>query len=84
MTARDFAWRALGALLMIGSYAASALVPTAVARATALPGFAVAIAGLVLLVQGKRVALALRIERGRHRELPRAIHARHRIRRARL
>ncbi len=83
MTGRDFGWRALGAALVVGSYVLLALAPPDVGTAIALIGFAAAIAGVVLLVQGKRVAAALRVERGRHRELPRAVHARHRVRRMR-
>ncbi|MCW6536023.1 hypothetical protein [Sphingomonas lycopersici] len=80
MTVRDFAWRALGAQLVVAGYAASELAPPEAARPAALFGFAVAIAGAVLIIQGRRAALALIIERGRHRELPRALRARHRAR----
>lgn len=38
-----------------------------------LLGLLVAAGGLLLLIGGKRVALALKIERSRHRELPGAI-----------
>jgi hypothetical protein len=45
-----------------------------------LLGFVLAVAGLALIVQGKRVPAALRIERSRHRLLPQAIRAHRRQR----
>lgn len=68
---RDMGWRALGGALILAGYGMSG-VP-----ATAMPllGFVAAIGGLVLLVQGRRVVTALRVECSRHRGLPLAIHA---------
>ncbi len=45
----------------------------AVPTLSALSGLLVAATGLLLLIGGKQVALALRVERSRHRELPGAI-----------
>jgi hypothetical protein len=72
---RDLAWRGIGlaALALAGAIARS---PGDGGGATGLIAFLVAISGLVLLVQGKRVPLALRIERSRHRNLPQAIRRR--------
>lgn len=83
MTRRDLAWRAVG-IAMIGGGCLTSAVDTGDAGTTAilgLVGFTVAIAGLVLALQGKRVPLALRIERSRHRELPMAIWRRRHTRR---
>lgn len=73
MKARDLAWRGLGlaALALAGALARS----TADGSAGVI-AFLVAILGMVLLVQGKRVPLAVRIERSRHRNLPQAIRRR--------
>ena len=78
MTRRDLAWRATGtalfALACLGGVAGLAGATGKVG----LPGFVLALIGLVLIVRGRRIADALRIERGRHRLLAQAIHARRR------
>lgn len=79
MTGRDLAWRAAGAALI----AAAAAVDLAGA-VPGVPAFLLAIAGLVLLVQGGRAPRALRVERGRHRHLPVALRRRRRAGRAPL
>jgi hypothetical protein len=84
MKRRDVSWRTGGAaLLLLGFGMAVAMPPEAgPARSVlTLAGFLVVITGLVLVINGKRVAMVLRIERSRHRELPLAIHARRRGRR---
>jgi hypothetical protein len=73
----------IGAVAMATGCAIGALVDTgrsATFGGVALLGFALAMGGLILVVQGKRVAAAIRIERGRHRLLPTAIDARRRTR----
>jgi hypothetical protein len=84
MTRRDLFWRAAGAALI----AAGALATRAAASAAAgsadiagLLGVLLAAWGLLLLIGGKRVALALRVERSRHRELPGAIRSARQARR---
>jgi hypothetical protein len=72
MISHDGLWRA-GGVMLIGSGVVLANGSNAL---VGLLGFALTIAGLVLAVQGRRVLLALRIERSRHRELPAMIHAR--------
>ncbi len=76
MTRRDLAWRGLGAVI-----ASAGCVPGLFGRyydnpGLGLLGFVLAMIGLVLIVQGKRAPAALRVEFGRHRMLPHAIHAR--------
>lgn len=76
MRHRDFLWRGIG----LGAFVTAGVVGIADRLAggslIALPAFGVALIGLVLIVQGKRVAVALRIERSRHRGLAAMIHAR--------
>lgn len=75
MTRRDLAWRvsggAIGACGFLLSHAD--LDNADLNTLSGACGFILAIVGLVLLIQGKRIPLALRIERSRHRELPLAI-----------
>lgn len=86
MTRRDLFWRGVGAALFVG---APCLVPLAATDGegahTALTMFCMAmmIFGLVLLVQGKKVALAWRVESSPHRMLPAMIRSRRRERRMR-
>lgn len=83
MMLRDLMWRTSGAVMIAAGYFAT----FASARASGLTliiapaSFLLAAAGLLLFLGGKRVPLALRIERSRHRYLPTAIHARRRARR---
>lgn len=75
---RNLAWRAAGLLMVVAGYAANiACDPDkGFASLIELGGFLLMIAGLVLIVQGRRVGMALRIERSGHRALPLAIHSR--------
>lgn len=75
MTRRDLFWRAAGAALIAAGALATRLAPAAAdgADIVGLLGVLVAAGGLLLLIGGKRVGLALRVERSRHRELPGAI-----------
>ena len=73
MTGRDIAWRAAGVVMIL---AGSASTAADLSVGTTLAGFVLAITGIVFAVQGKRVAVALRIERSHHRELPAVLHAR--------
>lgn len=90
MTLRDVTWRAGGMTLFgiacviglddrLGDGGASG-TGTIVAG---LFSFGLAILGIVLLVQGKRVALAWRVERSPHRNLAAIIHAQRQRRAAR-
>lgn len=76
MKRRDFAWRALGVgiLALAGAIGPGAWLGSR--GGVGFLAFLAAVAGLVLLIQGKRVAVAVRIERSRHRGLPQAIHRR--------
>jgi hypothetical protein len=67
------AWRTTGVVL-----AAAGSLPGLLGRyyddpGLGLLGFVFAVIGLVLIIQGKRVPAALRIELSRHRMLPEAI-----------
>lgn len=75
MTVRDLRWRIAGAtLLIMGHFVVDAATEAAGgADMLGLLGLLVAAGGLLLLIGGKRVALALKVERSRHRELPGAI-----------
>ncbi|GEM_PF-746706 len=83
MTLRDMMWRA-GGLALFGTACAFGFGNrlsdnSAADTGNAVPGllsFGLAIMGIVLLVHGKRVALAWRVERSRHRNLAATIHAR--------
>ena len=86
MTRRDLFWRGLGSLLFIGAPCIVLSASTdSGGSATALTMFCMAmmIFGLVLLVQGKKVALAWRVENSPHRMLPAMIRLRRRERRMR-
>jgi hypothetical protein len=81
MTQRDLFWRAAGATLVGIGYVLTRVATEAAADLLGIVGLLVAAAGLLLLLAGKKAALALRIERSRHRELPGAIRASRRARR---
>ena len=74
MTRRDLAWR-LGGLALFAAASGIGLsnrsvasdTPGAIDMLLGLLGFMLAIAGAVLLVQGKRVQIALLAERRRYR-----------------
>lgn len=76
MTRRDLAWRC-GGVVLFGLACANALVNReSNTGVDGLVRFLIAIFAVVLMVQGKRLALLFRIERSRHRTLASAIHAR--------
>jgi len=84
MTPRDLLWRGLGGVLSVGGPACELLVPGDSGGARGLLTllfFAATVLGIILLVQGKKVALALRIDGSRHRMLPDLIRSRRRERR---
>lgn len=74
MTGRDALWRGAGAATFAGAIGTCALPGIGVA--VQLLCFVLAVAGIVLMIQGRRVPAALRIELSAHRSLPQAIHAR--------
>lgn len=78
MTYRDLIWRSGGIALLVSAAAVRWDAWSGFGSTTGLLAFGLALAGLVLLVQGRRVPAAIRIELGRHRTLPRAVRARHR------
>lgn len=84
MTQRDLFWRTAGATLVGVGYALTRVATDASADLVGIVGLLVAAAGLLLLLAGKKVVLALRVERSRHRELPGAIRASRRARRDQL
>lgn len=81
MTQRDLFWRTAGSALVGVGYALTHVATGADADLVGIVGLLVAAAGLLLLLAGKKAALALRVERSRHRELPGAIRASRRSRR---
>ncbi|EJL20418.1 hypothetical protein PMI02_05537 [Novosphingobium sp. AP12] len=84
MTRRDLLWRCLGGVLLAGGPTCELLAPGDSGGARGiltLLFFAATVLGMVLLVQGKKVALALRIDGSRHRMLPDLIRSRRRERR---
>jgi len=86
MTRRDMIWRGAGAAMIAAGYSlatATSSDGTGLSSLLTLIGFAAAFLGLVLLVQGKRVPLAFRIERSSHRDLPALIRLQRRRRNAR-
>ncbi len=85
MTRRDLLWRGLGAALFVGAPCVDLVTREGgegVRTAVTMLCMASMIFGVVLLVQGKRAALALRVERSSHRMLPAMIRSRCRERRA--
>lgn len=80
MTRRDIAWRGLGVALLAVAGIGEAWSGGDAGQGMGVFGFALAVIGLVLVVQGRRVPAALRIERSQHRLLAQAIHARRRRR----
>ncbi|WP_242137804.1 MULTISPECIES: hypothetical protein [unclassified Sphingomonas] len=76
MTQRDIAWRSLGVALFVAGAAIGVSSRLGESSVPGLAGFLLALFGFVLVVQGKRVPAAFRVERSRHRSLPQSIHAR--------
>lgn len=86
MKPRDVIWRGVGAMLYAGGTAGALLIPVSRAQAQSaviLVCMLAGLSGLVLLVQGKKVMLALRVENSSHRLLPALIRSRRRERRTR-
>jgi len=78
MTRRDRLWRGIGAAFF-GLACAIGIVPgLSDPDPLGLFGFALAMTGLVLMVQGRRVPATWKILRSRHHALPEAIVARRR------
>jgi hypothetical protein len=75
MTPRDLAWRGVGAVAFLFAAGVGLADRLDGGSLLALPAFGLALIGLVLIVQGKRVAAAVRVERSRHRTLVAAIRA---------
>ncbi|MDX5984254.1 hypothetical protein [Sphingomonas echinoides] len=75
MTPRDRAWRGVGVVAFLFAAGVGLADRLDGGSLLALPAFALALIGLVLIVQGKRVAAAVRVERSRHRTLVAAIRA---------
>lgn len=79
MTRRDVVWRAFGASLSIGGCVAASMLD----RPPLTVGlFLVVLAGLTMMINGKRVGIMLQAERRGHCHTVTAIHA-ERIRRRR-
>ena len=76
MTRRDLAWRC-GGVVLFGLACANACIDHQSNAGVDGPvRFGIALFAIVLMLQGKRVALLFRIERSRHRTLASTIHAR--------
>lgn len=80
MTRRDRAWRGLGVGLVALAVIARVGYGDGARTELGVAAFLLCLAGLVLIVQGKRVPAALRVELGRHRLLAQAIRDRRRNR----
>lgn len=73
---RNLRWRLFGLMLFVAACACQVARPGAASGGEGIAAMLMAIAGALLLINGRRAILALRIEAGRHRRLPAAIHAR--------
>ncbi|UYY77547.1 hypothetical protein [Sphingomonas sp. R1] len=72
-------WRGAGVVLLVAGGLAGAVSDAGTmdgASVLLLLGFPLAMLGLVLVVQGRRAPLAIRVECSRHRMLPERLHAR--------
>ena len=76
MTRRDLLWRGGGLVFFSAACATGLAMGPDASGGLGLLCLTAALVGAVLMIQGKRVPAALRIERSRHRELPQVIHAR--------
>lgn len=74
MTARDLRWRSAGIVLGIAGCVGSVLDRDG--SPLTIGYFLLAITGIVMLLNGKRVGIALRAERRGHGDTAAAIHAR--------
>jgi hypothetical protein len=79
MTKRDMLWRGAGAVMSLGA-GATALATDSAPLVVLL--FLMILLGLTLMINGKRVAIALQAERRGHHHTAETIHAR-RVRRHR-
>lgn len=71
MTRRDILWRGIGVVLAVGACG----VATAMNKsALAILVFPIALVGLTLMINGKRVVVLLRAERHGHAHTAEAIH----------
>ena len=68
MRRRDLTWRGLGAAIVA---AAAVLKFSPYGEVAAMPAFCFGLLGILLMIQGRRVVAALRVELGRHRLLAR-------------
>ncbi|TPG52027.1 hypothetical protein EAH76_15005 [Sphingomonas glacialis] len=80
MTHRDLAWRGLGVALVVVAVTARIADGDGTHAGLSVVAFILTLIGLALIVQGKRVSAALRVERSRHRMLAQAIRDRRRRR----
>jgi hypothetical protein len=78
MTHRDLVWRSLGVCALCSAGLVGFVNQPGTESVRGLIAFCLAISGVVLIVQGKRVPAALRVERSRHRALPQTISERRR------
>ncbi len=72
MTRRDILWRAIGVMLAVGACGVAAAMN---GSAIAMLVFPIALLGLTLMINGKRVVVVLRAERHGHGNTAEAIHA---------
>ncbi|MGU3389784.1 hypothetical protein [Sphingomonas sp. M1A8_2b] len=72
MTRRDTVWRGIGVVLTVGACTVAAALNES---ALAMLLFPIALLGLTLAINGKRVVVALRAERHGHCHTAEAIHA---------
>jgi hypothetical protein len=78
VTHRNRAWRGAGLVIFAAACALRLHDSRDADGIIGLLGLGLALAGLALLVTGKRLPAALRVERSRHRALAQAIRARRR------
>ena len=72
MTRRDMLWRGIGLVLAVGACGVAAAMN---GSAMAMLVFPIALLGLTLMINGKRVVVVLRAERHGHGHTAEAIHA---------
>ncbi|RZT46355.1 hypothetical protein EV283_3295 [Sphingomonas sp. BK036] len=72
MTRRDIVWRGIGVMLAVAAYGVAAAMN---GSALAMLVFPIALLGLTLMINGKRVVVVLRAERHGHGHTAEAIHA---------
>ncbi|KQS01918.1 hypothetical protein ASG11_13930 [Sphingomonas sp. Leaf357] len=80
MTRRDLAWRGIGVATFVTAITVGLSIRPGEEGVLGLPAFGLALFGLVLIVQGRHVPAAFRVERGRHRALVQTIRDRRRQR----